>query len=572
MKKNSATMKKKTTKKKTITMAVVDIDDEPLNRFQEATLLSDMENSGLSRGEVSLRMLTIQSPEKATFYHPDLREKYRNKLWNYKRMKINSYIGELAAHNVPVGPGTLREKNGIQMESEVDVHGDTTATTTTTTTTSSSPTCSIASASGSTGLTKHLSNSPSSTSSNTAGTHGISNTAGTHDVSNSLNNPVDLNQELENLTQKLSQISLKASPARPASTFLTKGNVSKPSHSSTKRNSDMSSTSSSPSDTPQCSSVGSSSSSPSATKHSNKTPSVSTPPRTIHSSPLASSMSSCAAGFSLPSMASASLLSDAGCSWASTVTIDPMAFAFEKDDVDYEGSKHNPFICCINTKAPERNRDAFHGHEVTLKRSAPNGDEYLYKGVVVMKTGNSADIIDLELWEATIPKKGDFPRMADADFIDRSLLVNTPALDFLQRDAEKVTEGRDQPCQQTLEAVQATTTRYNEYGSNGKTHGEHAHQKKYYLLIFEKPVDFSYLSHDSNCRTAETHSNIATFKENHRDLWAKIVNTIKQDMTNAYWEVPFVGGRTKVVAKMTPKEADGGTTQDGTRCGPAQNS
>jgi hydrogenase maturation factor len=49
-----------------------------------------------------------------------------------------------------------------------------------------------------------------------------------------------------------------------------------------------------------------------------------------------------------------------------------------------------------------------------------------------------------------------------------------------------------------------------------------------------------------------------TFKENHRDLWNKIVDTIQQDMTNIYWEVPFVGGHTKVVTKMTPKKLTAG--------------
>jgi hypothetical protein len=65
--------------------------------------------------------------------------------------------------------------------------------------------------------------------------------------------------------------------------------------------------------------------------------------------------------------------------------------------------------------------------------------------------------------------------MTNCDVIGRSLLVTGPALDLLQRDAEKLYEGQDgEPCQQTLEAFQAMTTRYNEYGSNGKTHSEHA--------------------------------------------------------------------------------------------------
>jgi hypothetical protein len=130
-------------------------------------------------------------------------------------------------------------------------------------------------------------------------------------------------------------------------------------------------------------------------KYSNKTP-----PRTILSPPLARMSSSRA---SLPSLAS---LLDAS---ATIVTIDPFAFAFgEEYDIDYEGSEHYPFICCINTKYLEHNRDGFHGHRVTLKRSLPNGDEYHYDSVVVTKTSNSADAVDLELWKASIPQKGDF--------------------------------------------------------------------------------------------------------------------------------------------------------------------
>jgi hypothetical protein len=158
----------------------------------------------------------------------------------------------------------------------------------------------------------------------------------------------------------------------------------------TKHNDEMSSSSSpssSPPYLPQHSIV----------KYSNKIP-----PHTILSPPLACMSSSCA-DFSLPSLASSS---DAS---ATIVTIDPFAFAFgEEYDIDYEGSEHYPFICCINTKYPEHNRDGFHGHRVTLKRSLPNGDEYHYDAVVVTKTSNSADAVDLELWKASIPQKGDF--------------------------------------------------------------------------------------------------------------------------------------------------------------------
>jgi hypothetical protein len=539
----------------TTTMVIRNKDDEDggVTRFQEMTLLDDMERLKIPRHKITLSMLTKLNTEKYNFYFP--RKIFHNKLWNYKRKTIEGYAAALAFHNITMGPATIRELNGI-LDSVDDVnlfeevnnkvidevndvppsnHSSPAASITSTTTAASLRSQSTVTSS---------SNNSCSTSSSTPISTNL-NCPSSSRGSAGLNNPVDLNQELENLSQKLSHISLKGSPAPPSCNFSTKRNDNKPSHSSTKHNNDMSAYISSPPDTPQHS-VPSSPAPPSTKKHSNKTPSVSTPPRTIHTPSVAAPMSS-HSGFPVPSLYDSSA--------RTTITIDQSAFDHDEDDVDYEGSERHPFISLINTKVPERNRDGFHGHAVTLKRSGPNGDEYHYESVVVTKTGNSADIADMDLWKATIPQKGDLPYMADHDYVGRSVLVVIPALDMLQRDANKLMEGHDgEPCQRTKEAFQATTTRYNEYGSNGETHGEHPHQKKYFLLIFEKAVDFSYLSHDSNCHSVETHSNIATFKKDHRDLWDKIVNTIQQDMTNAYWEVPFVGGRTKVVKKMTPKK------------------
>jgi hypothetical protein len=538
-------------------MQYVEDKNETLKPFQQMTLLDDMERLNLSRHKITLRMLTKLNTEKFNFYFP--RKAFHDKLWNHKRKTIEGYAAALAFYNITMGPATIRELNGMP-DSVDDIDSPSgEAARIPSSNDDSRPTTIISSSSNSADFTSpstatNSSSKPCNPNNASSGTGAGSTMLNDGSGSASLNKHSDcLNEELENLTEIFSHISLKSTPAPSSPSSTKNGKCNNQSHSfSTTGDNDMPSSpsSSSPSSSsPPDSLQHSIASSPTpTTKHSNKTPLVdSTPPRTIRSPPLvASSSMSSRANFSLE-------LSDAS---ETIVTTDPFAFAFgEEDDVDYEGSEHNPFICCINTKYPERNRDGFHGHAVTFKRSLPNGDEYHFRSVVVTKTGNSADILDLELWKASIPQKGDIPSMLNGEYVGRSLLVAMPALDMMQRDAEKLHEGRDgEACQRTLEAFQATATRYNEYGSNGQTHGEHPRQKKYFLLVFENAVDFSYLSHDSNCHTVETHSNMATFKKDHRDLWNKIINTIQQDMTNAYWEVPFVGGRTKVVAKMTPKK------------------
>jgi hypothetical protein len=97
--------------------------------------------------------------------------------------------------------------------------------------------------------------------------------------------------------------------------------------------------------------------------------------------------------------------------------------------------------------------------------------------------------------------------------------------------------------------------RYHSFGMADQAHGKHHHHKKFYLLIFKNHVSFEYLSHDLDTRIVETHSNMATFEKDYCDKWGKIVSTSdKLELTDAYWEVPFVGGRRKVETKMTPKK------------------
>lgn len=228
-------------------------------------------------------------------------------------------------------------------------------------------------------------------------------------------------------------------------------------------------------------------------------------------------------------------------------------FAYDPNDTDYEGSKANPFISYINTACPERNRDGFVGSLFDIKRESPNGDEYMLSGVVVSKTGNSSDIVDAELWKAEIPQPGDFhPHIADSVYVNRSLLVTVCALDILHRDAKKLIQ--ENGCEFILNAYKATTARYKGYGAATQKNGIDCRQKKYYLLVFEKAVAFHYLSHDPDCRLVKTHSNMADFEKNYRDGWDTIVSTIQLGLTNAYWEVPFVGGRRKLESKKAPKK------------------
>jgi hypothetical protein len=191
-------------------------------------------------------------------------------------------------------------------------------------------------------------------------------------------------------------MSFQESPARARASpaFSVKGKANKTSHSSTKHsnmtppNSPPHSIASPPRSVASRTIASRSIASAPSTKCQNMSPapfSYQTPTRNTTSSP-APSMSS-HAGYSL------------SCSDSSDV--DP-------NGTNYEGSKANPFISNIDPQFPERNHDGFVGVTVSMKRTFQNDGEYKLEGVVVTKTGNSADIIDLQLWEAEIPRAGDF--------------------------------------------------------------------------------------------------------------------------------------------------------------------
>ena len=187
-------------------------DRKSLNKFQTATLLSDMETTALPRQDITLRMLTGQNREKDNFYNP--RDKFVNRLTNYKRMSIHNYARELAVYSIPMGPASIRELNAMPEEQKGQVdsgtvkeHGDVVTTATSTTTSSSSPSSSASSNSPS---------CPSSASSSTASSRFLNDLASSTSTSNSsrtasarsanLNESACLNQELENLSQNFARV------------------------------------------------------------------------------------------------------------------------------------------------------------------------------------------------------------------------------------------------------------------------------------------------------------------------------------------------------------------------------
>jgi hypothetical protein len=491
-------------------------DGTTLTIFQEATLLSDMENTNLQRPQITLGILSSVNREKDKFYSQ--RKLFHDKLWNYKRMSIKRYARVLAAHDVRAGTGTIREIDGILdsvpvVKEEQDGVDSGTVMKCNEEVTSPATLSSASSASSASS-----SKNPSSASSCTASSSS-SNSSNTTPGSNFSNHSTDLNEELENMTQTFTHVNLKEAPS-----FSVKGKQgNKQSHcSTTGRNNIM---------TPPNSPPPRSNASEPTSKHSNMTPAAApytTPPRTTRT--IASS-----AGSTLSSSSDSSRC----------VRRDP--FAYDPNATDYKGSKSNPFITFINTKCPEQNEYDFFGSYFDVKRSHhKNGDEYMLSGVVVTKTGNAADIVDLDLWKASIPQPGDFGDMSDNPYVGRSLLVTICARDILQRDPNKLNQEAD--CDDLLIAHKATAERYNAFGSESERH------KKYYLLVFEKEVNFAHLSNDPDCLIVETHSNMATFAENYHDAWDKVASTTHLGMTNAYWEVPFADGRRKLETKKTPKK------------------